>query len=979
MFKFFKLFSSKLKSGNENNKGKSTTDFIDKSTKLEIGKKRWNADFQPLRRLVLWGFDDNDNPSFLFFYGLQEVTQSKMLCNEVEYKSCAIFKGEGGHLPSTKAVEFFDRDNMEDGLYYKFNHNNYYNRSKKDDFKVKDYFYISNSKNYLTVPYFTSVCHEDIVIKASNQRIIPKGFRPARDPNDILNLTGELVQYIDLVVEMISNQNIYIRKKLLSDLIAKNPPKELYYRLLTVGSTELISGLFLELAKKSNPILKEEAIKLLESEIDWAYGNYAKGVKRCAKIYSDSLEPDKRAKRIQWLRDSIKTMDLHLIYINGKQVPSEKVIEGATYRKYANQGKLIDYMYNYDYTSRKYTEAEAPIRYKVGPYCDGRKLKLIDFKSTIQEAEIYGLADIIGKLAYYIDAPRLTYYLKGSGKTKAYNYFQRYLRRMMDNYADKDEDKFIEVMRYLLTQYEENDYVCKFPGNFQYNMFIRRYLYHDFKEKTSGSWNVYHQYDIKDQLVKLKGRYEYRKEIWDRHIEDVAYIAANAKIDVVIKACYYILKDSSNMQKLIEHVNYDQLIKLSLSPYKPLSSMFKKVLKDMTDKLTTFDPDLMLALMSCKDEEINKAAMDYFNKKKGFFSPEVIADLLLSGNINRWEELFNKNLISFTEGEYVEFIRHLLKNAKFPTALECSLSTSITESLSNSAQKIQQVFIADRVSIVDEIIQTLLHKKIPDWIAVFLEGVIFSFSYENMEGLLKELEISSVLRSTSIRNKCTIAIMNSIKFSKIPNDSDFMNILDSGSSKMVKMLIEIVNRNKCQLNDRLSTLLIMFESSITILNRLAEEVFDSMKEDEQKKMHSLLIDSPIERAYILGIKKLNFIYKDIIPSDFIIQMLEHGSNKVKSYISDKIDKTITDLENGNEELFMYYLKTLLLLPNKNSKSKEKVYKVLPQFVQLNREKLAEVEKILINIGASNIIIDSERALVTLAKIRKDGELNAGWL
>lgn len=74
---------------------------------------------------------------------------------------------------------------------------------------------------------------------------------------------------------------------------------------------------------------------------------------------------------------------------------------------------------------------------------------------------------------------------------------------------------------------------------------------------------------------------------------------------------------------------------------------------------------------------------------------------------------------------------------------------------------------------------------------------------------------------------------------------------------------------------------------------------------------------------------------------------------------------------------MYYVKTLLLLPNKNSKSKQRVYDSLPRFVEAFPDKLSEIESILLNIGASNIIIDTERALVALAKIRKEGAVHAG--
>jgi hypothetical protein len=66
---------------------------------------------------------------------------------------------------------------------------------------------------------------------------------------------------------------------------------------------------------------------------------------------------------------------------------------------------------------------------------------------------------------------------------------------------------------------------------------------------------------------------------------------------------------------------------------------------------------------------------------------------------------------------------------------------------------------------------------------------------------------------------------------------------------------------------------------------------------------------------------------------------------------------------------MYYVKTLLLLPNRVSKSKAKVYDALPKFALKYRSNLDDIQSLLMDIGGSNSIADSERALVALAKIR----------
>ncbi|NYC27623.1 hypothetical protein [Clostridium saccharobutylicum] len=60
-----------------------------------------------------------------------------------------------------------------------------------------------------------------------------------------------------------------------------------------------------------------------------------------------------------------------------------------------------------------------------------------------------------------------------------------------------------------------------------------------------------------------------------------------------------------------------------------------------------------------------------------------------------------------------------------------------------------------------------------------------------------------------------------------------------------------------------------------------------MDEEKRKKLHGIIIDSPVKKVYSFGLRKLDEIYKDLIPKEFVIQMLEHTSSEVKSYISDK--------------------------------------------------------------------------------------------
>ncbi|SFC13508.1 hypothetical protein [Clostridium uliginosum] len=958
--------------------------------KTKVQKRIWKKDYNPLRSIVLWGYDSNDNPSFLILYGEHEFKSTEsdgesinnILEDDVKYTSYVIFKGKEGHLPSFQAVKiiedggYYNRNKDEDfpKMYYKtgIKYNWYWNRD--ENYLVKEFKKLESEKQ-IVLPYFTEVSYEECVEKVKSQNIKFPDFKLAKHPNEILKLDEDISKYYAIIYDMLSNENLYMRKKSLNELLESNAPKEIYDLLLKVGSTELVSGLFLELAKRKNSLLIEEAKTITESDINWGGENYTKGVKRCTNIYINTITPELKKNRVISIREHLPQMDLHLISINGKDIQPNKILEGVHYRKYAAQELLKEYYGRYDYEKGEWIQYRCPERYKVGPYTDGVILNTIDFKNTIEEAEAYGLADVIGKIAYYLDAPRLTYYFKGSGKSKELKYFKRYVRRIIDSYGKNDPDKFMEAMKSLLTSYTKYDYVCKFRGNFQFNDFIKNYLYYDFNEKPPTGWDNWyarHEWMESDQLMKLEGRYEFMKEIWDSHLEDVLDIAINSNINSVFKACYYILKDSEKTNELINKMSYKQLSDLTQVSYEPLAHMFMDILTKKLNKLNTFDSKLMIDLINSSDEAIHEIAMKFFERTNGSFKANDIVDLMFLDNLNDWTSLFKENVLSLEGNEYLKFVKAIINNADRFKNSNISFSKDIKDLLSLSTSKIQNILDNEKISLISYIISSIFDKAtMPEWMEVFLEEVIFSLSYEDLDDLLKGVVIESTPKAISVRNRQIISILESIQNKNLPCDAEFISILESGTSQMIKILFGIIMENCEELNRRFSTLLIMFESDVTILNKKAEEIFDNMAKEKQKKLHGIIIDSPVKKVYLFGLRKLDEIYRDLIPKEFIIQMLEHTSNEVKAYISDKTNEILHNLGNGNEDIFMYYVKTLLFLPNRISKSKDNVYEAIPKFVLKYRNKLDEFEDMLLDIGGSNVIIDSERALITLAKIRKE--------
>ena len=955
--------------------------------------KRWNKGYNPTRKVILWGWDNENNPSFLILYGKHEFCEgdNKLLKDNVVYDSYTIFKGINGHFPSFEAVKILTDFGYYDGrgndilpqMYYKsgVKYNGWFWKVD-DDFLVKDFKKLKE-KEKISLPYFEEGnLYEDYILKLKEKNIVFPNFKMAESPEDVLNLSEEFKVYYKDIYEIISNPSIYMRKKYLRNLISKNPEKELYKLLLKIGSVELISGLFLELGKDKNPvlseILNEESSSITKDKVFWAEDNYTKGLKRCIDIYLNSLNEELKEKRKEEIYNHLPEMDLNLIKVYDKDVPKNKIIEGATYRKYANQGLFKETVFNYDYNTREWKTKKASPRYEKSIYCDdGVSLNILEFKNTIQEAEVYGMADVIGKIAYYLDAPRLNYYFKGSENYKKLKYFRSYIRRIINSYAQNEPDKFIEAMKSLLTSYTEYDYVCKFKGNFQFNYFIKYYMYQDFKETPPDSsdwrnWSIRHEWMKNDQLMKLKGRYEYAHEIWDNHLKDVIYIASYSKIPVISKALYYILKDNINLVK--EIADYKELIALSKSSYEDISSLFKKILLEKIDKKDEFDSSLMIALIESKDESFFNIAFDFQLRTNGHLNFNEMVILMNLEEIKNHKEAFENLLYSLDKDEYILFIKNILKGER--NIKECGEFKDI---ILKSLFKFQKLSKEEKFNFVSYIILEILPKKNKnyEWIEEIISEIIFSLSYEEMSELVNSVNIDFENIIFTARNKQIISLLKSIKSSNIPSDSDILGILENGTSKMVKTLIDIIMKNEKKLYKRLSTILILLECNVNILNDKACEVFDKLPKYKHKKLHSMIIDSPIKRVYLFGIRKLDEIYSKIIPKKFIIQMLEHDQDEVKKYISDKTKEVLSSLKDSDKDLFIYYVKTLLYLPNKLSKEKDSIYNAIFNFALKYDDKIEEIENILLDIGSSNSIVDSERALVTLAKIRSEGRRYEG--
>lgn len=981
-------------------------------------KRIWRQANNPYRSLTFWGWDQENNPALLILYGVHEFKEENSyyvddsdverfentLEDNVTYTSYIVFSGIEGHLPSFESVNIVDEPGWEDReheneypkMYYKKDsRSDGWYRHLNTDGILNDYIKLEEGCG-ITIPYFEEFSYSELVEKVLDSGVTFQNFRFAKNPNEILKISEENKEYFELLCTIMSNKNLYTRKKKLNELMDVCTNNEIYECIFNLGSTELISGLLLEGAKRNITSFEKEAELILNHTYDAKdynmYKSYLDGLKRCAQLYMNSIKEKKRSEREKWIRENVDKIDLNLLKIDEKKVPEGKVLNGAAYRKLSLQGFFGEYLVKYERQDDgrwKDIKIRRDGRYEKGPFNDGIFFDLKAFKNVLQEAEIYKMPDVIGKIAYYIDAPRMHYYFKGNSLNRALRYYKRYLRRIIEDYGKNDPDKFMEVMKILFTSYTEHDFLCKFKGNFQFNYFIKNILYYDFKEKPPIGWDNWREREEwmrNDQLLKLQGRYEFMKEVWDNHLEDVLYIACNAKVNTILKVCYFILKESDKIDDLISKMTYEKLVNLSCADYKPLAQMFMEILQNKLNNVKEFDFKIMCALMNTENESIISIAMDYFKRTNGHIQPDNIVDLFFLDNAEKWTEYIVNNIEKIEPSDYIKFIKAIVENADKFNEYSAEPVKQIIDALSESINKISKLDIDKKKEILHYTVNAVLEKGyMKKFLEKYMEEVIFALSYSEIQSFMEGPELQNIReflacrfnkKSTSTvrlssRNNMILNTMYSIYKNTIPSDSSIIGILENGTSKLIKTLFEIIDVNEEELKGRFSTILLLFESEVIMLNKKAKDVFNKMDEKPKKDMLRVIIDSPIEKVYEYGLKKLNEMYGEFVPEEFIMTMMQHTSPKVKGYISNKSDSILKSLGEGNEELFIYYVKTLLILPNKVRKNKDDIYDALYDFCAKYKERRPEVEMILMDMGGSNILKDSEKALVTLAKIRKE--------
>ncbi len=917
----------------------------------EEQQRLWKLDEPPIRKILLWGLDSQKNPCLLILCGEQKIEQelkssprsyyaeAYLLKSTVTYTKYAIFHGINGHLPSIPNIRYHkEKDVLCYSKGYKTARTYWdYNKTTgwQQHIDIDSQYIIQESyemKQSVIFNYYEEKNYTDYVAYFKTNQISFKDFELIEHPSDLFGFKADS-PYMELIVNMFSKERLYARKKCLSQFIDMQPSVEDYERILKVASVELACGIFQELTIKKNPILLETAKQIDKSKILWASEGYHSGLKRCINQYISLFDEKLLWKQKEFIYRTLPEMDFHIKHLTLNGIKQKgKELEEYLDKPHAYQNIL--YVFGNQNLYEKNT------------YTDGKNVNNIAFKNTIQTAKAYGMADAIGKIAYYLDAPRTTCYFKGSGKVNAYNYYLRYLRRTLDEYRENDEEKFITAAREMLISYTDHDILDIYSNNLSFNFFFDRY----FRTVIANNRAAEHS-------------------IWHKYLADVIFIAQNAKVLSVHDFCYTLLKKAYEHYKL-DSYDLKELIVFSRIPYEKTAQLFEKILLPRLEALQEFDADIMISLMNTPSEKLWDSAKKYFRRTNGSFQPEHIAEFLFFDTIETWYNILEENVYHFTVKEYTTFLKSIVEKRERFLEQQIELSEQITDLLLKSVRQLDAATTEEQKELLYYFIPLLSSlKDIPNFLFDITENIIFSIPHEVLKDTLKDIHLQHNRISEKEYN--TISLLKSCKEDVLPKDSLILSILETGSKRLVKTLTEIVELQQAALSERTSTLLLLFECTVYHLNKIAQSVFESLEMEKREKLHMILLDSPIERTYQYALKKLDDWYGNQIPTSFIPRMMEHPCVEVKAYLSQKMKDTFSNLKGANPDLYIYYVKALLYLPNKVSKSKESIYHTIPLFLNYYPEKRQEIEHILLDIGSANSKIDSERALVTFAQIQKE--------
>ncbi|MHA1819524.1 MAG: hypothetical protein ACTSU2_03965 [Promethearchaeota archaeon] len=393
----------------------------------------------------------------------------------------------------------------------------------------------------------------------------------------------------------------------------------------------------------------------------------------------------------------------------------------------------------------------------------------------------------------------------------------------------------------------------------------------------------------------------------------------------------------------------------------------------------------------------------YLNAKKGKVNGHIRAE-----EIKIFNDLISENILKSESdkldtliGEILEIIIFMIEEYSKSGTFDLNINLSATGS-----------DLGEEEGIYD------LNKFLSDLYVFFLNN-LFSIDLSELKKLkekhpiefkeLEELSQSHFIGDETSRH--LIYFLSALNSNRAPPSHVIKSVLFKGLTNIKNKMVEYLNLTIDKwIKDPyivLQCLEVGISSLINNIDKHFEEIPDEIETDGAISRHVLgkrsqtlflILDSPVRTAFEFGLRKLEKLYSPIdkdlttkegkeaiatkIPYNILIRLLEHPAPEVKSWLSGRFHDLINNIEKYIDDsdeirlqrsidLFLYYTKTIIYFPNRFSKERLNVYDALYRLAlkyKENKEIINKIQNTLLEAGASNVQVNSDNALLTLAKI-----------
>lgn len=848
-------------------------------------RRRGSAGKIPFRRLVIWGWDEKGDPAFLNLYGYHLKERGKETYREeIQYMAMKIWKGLDGRLPSQHKVAFATAysQRLKESLYYMIEpagRDFSYSEAALNPYKFRDFQGIPEDVEIL-LPYFREMDYTRLA-QALSEHLWDKGnFRIAENFNEILGLSEASLKYLPLIVEMIQSERVYRRRQLLAQLCSMKAPAEVWDRLLKIGGAEILSGIFMEFAKRKDRSLLAKAEEFLQKE-DISFvpdeeknQRVTEGVRQAAKIYLLCFSEQEREKEIALLREEIPDL-------------------------FSKSGQ------------NRFGSVSCSV---------------LDIKHQVLKMEAFGEAELLGKLAFLLDRDIIRF----SGAKTAL-YLHRKIRRIADGYAKEDGEKYIAFLLSMISCYSEE----REAGSFEVPVYIKKYLYTDFFEgriDSASDWYKAKTFAEAKDLLAGEQRMEAEKALWEEHIPKLLPLLSSCGEELILHFAGKLLRQSAAGAKALRNLSFEALLPLSELSYAPLAELFSQELQRRP-----FHPGIFLYRLLESGEEGKKVRL-----------PEM------------------------AEEEQLAFLESLYKNAFEALSPKRVCSEELKETFSAIAGRVRSFSEEGKRRISEILCRAALQEgfigNLSPFMAEFTERLVCS---------LDIMEIGKVLEAGLYPKTHRLPLLiEDILRGRLPEDERTALTLEEGAPETILRMQELLESRKEELGKRPSTLLLLMESSVPGLAALAQSVLRASEGGERRESLQYLLDSPDGKTSDFAWNLLQEDYGEAVPPEWVLRMMEHSRPEIRAYAAAKIEESLSAADGGGSieaekgEVVLYYIHSLLLLPNRMAPAKKRIYESLPSFVRRYPQARERVEALLLDLGGSHTKTDAEKALVALARIRK---------